>query len=123
MSTKYTREVIAGAAVACDVARLRALTVRPSKWRDGTLDSESLCEFQRKANTAGYLEAEIVESNYGYSLRYASGLQNCGLIKSSRHREIDGTFQGAVEAARVWVAADPAKRYVTFMLCAERAEP
>ena len=38
--------------------------------------SEPLCEWQRDVSRRGIVGAEIVESMYGWSVRYDSGLQN-----------------------------------------------
>ena len=75
--------------------------------------SNELCEYQKSVSNRGIVGAEIVLSNYGYSVRYNSGLQNWGLLASSRHKQVNGTFQDAVRWAREWTSRDPAKRYVT----------
>ena len=49
--------------------------------------SEPLCEWQRDVSRRGIVGAEIVESMYGWSVRYDSGLQNwasCGRPEASR---------------------------------------
>lgn len=74
--------------------------------------SETLCAWQVQEHQHGIRAAEIVQSNYGYSLRHASGLDNWGLILSARARELDGTLEAAVVAARAWCAVDPDRRYV-----------
>lgn len=74
-------------------------------------NSEQLCELQRSWSRRGILGAEIVVSNYGCSVRYDSGLQNFGLIASSRAKEVDGTLEDAERYAREWVARDPERRY------------
>jgi hypothetical protein len=79
----------------------------------GCFDSQTLVAFQIRMSGLGYIEAEIVESSYGYSVRYASGLQNFGLIFSSRNREVDGTLEGAIAAAQKWQAQAPSHRYVS----------
>lgn len=78
-----------------------------------TFNSEALCRWQQSEARYGIIEAEIVASNYGFSVRYASGLQNFGLLASSRAREIDGTYEGAVTWAKAWAARDPDRRFVT----------
>ena len=75
-------------------------------------ESAALCAWQVQEHQHGIRAAEIVESNYGYSLRHASGLDNWGLILSARTRELDGTLEAAVAAARSWCAVDPDRRYV-----------
>lgn len=108
--------VVAGHSVANLIDDLRSKMVRPSTHTPGTFDSKTLCDFQRliSTNGFGFVEAEIVASNYGYSLRFASGLQNFGLIRSSRNGEVDGSYAGALVAAEKWQAQEPTKRYVTF---------
>lgn len=61
----------------------------------------------------GIVEAELVKSSYGWSVRYASGLYNFGLIASAR--SIGGTLEGAIEYATRWQAQAPSQRYVTMM--------
>jgi len=73
--------------------------------------SEQLCELQRKQARSGILGVEIVQSNYGYSVRYDSGLQNWGLLASSKSRQLDGSFEAACKWAIDWVAQDPNRRY------------
>lgn len=73
--------------------------------------SEPLCLLQREWSGRGYLGAEIVQSNYGCSVRYDSGLQNFGLLASSRAKDVDGTLAGAVAWVEAWVAKDPTRRY------------
>lgn len=73
--------------------------------------SEHLCELQRKQARRGILGVEIVKSNYGYSVRYDSGLQNWGLLASSKSRQLDGSFEAAAAWATAWVAQDPERRY------------
>lgn len=73
--------------------------------------SEQLCKLQCKQAKRGILGAEIVKSNYGYSVRYDSGLQNWGLLASSKSGQLNGTFEDAVRYVRDWVAQDPDRRY------------
>lgn len=79
--------------------------------RYGYRDSEQLCALQTKWSRRGIIGVEIVESNYGCSVRYDSGLQNFGLVASSRHGELDGSIEDAERFAREWVAASPSNRY------------
>lgn len=76
-------------------------------------NSTALCNWQEAEHNRGIVEAEIVMSMYGYSLRYASGLLNWGLIASCRSGELDGTYECAVARARRWAVVDPNRRYVT----------
>ena len=54
---------------------------------------------------------ELVDSNYGWSVRYNSGLQNFGIVAGCRNGQLDGTREAAEAFARDWVARDPARRY------------
>lgn len=74
-------------------------------------NSEQLCTLQREWSGRGYLGAQIVVSNYGCSVRYDSGLQNFGLLASSRAKQVDGSLEDAIRWATEWVARDPARRY------------
>ena len=111
---KYNRVIVAGQAVADEVAAFKAKRLQPSAKVPGCFTSDSVCAAQREVSGRGYLEAEIVESIHGFSLRYASGLQNFGLIASARDRA-DRSYDGAVAVARTWQAQDASRRWVTFM--------
>lgn len=90
------RHVIAGQDVKARYDAMRADALR------GPRDNETIPNFQIAANRLGFREAELVESNYGWSVRYASGLQNFGLLASSRARQVDGTLADAIRYAREW---------------------
>jgi hypothetical protein len=77
----------------------------------GGYASEPLCQLQRERSSRGILGAEIVDTNYGWSVRYDSGLQNWGLLASSRVGTIDGSLEAAEAWAAAWVARDPQRRY------------
>lgn len=106
------RTVIAGRDVFDKIASLKSDMVIKSAKVPGCFDSESLVSFQRHMSGQGYVEAHIVKSMYGYSVRYASGLQDFGILLASRGT--DGSFKRAVEFSRQWQAADATRRYVTF---------
>ena len=72
---------------------------------------EPLCRLQEQQAGRGVLGAELVLSRYGWSVRYDSGLQNWGLLASSRSGMLDGTLEAAVAWATAWVAQDPQRRY------------
>ena len=61
---------------------------------------------------AGFLGAELVESSFGWSVRYDSGLQDWGLLASSRRGDVDGSRASAEAWAKTWQARDPSRRYV-----------
>ena len=73
--------------------------------------SGHLVKLQEMESRRGIRGAEIVESNYGFSVRAASGLQNFALLASSRAKQVDGSLEDAVRWAKAWVAQDPTKRY------------
>ena len=73
--------------------------------------SEDLCKVQEDLAVRGILGAQLVRSMFGWSVRYDSGLQNWGLLASSRQGTLDGSFKAAVEWAEAWVAKDPLHRY------------
>lgn len=99
--------VIAGEAV---VERIRA--ARASLPRTGNgVASGSLCAQQEREARAGVVGVELVRSNYGWSVRYDSGLQDFGLVASARAKQVDGTFDSAAAFAVAWVAQDPDRRY------------
>lgn len=104
-----TLKVIAGQEIYDAIRAEREARLNP-----GALgyDSEALCRLQESQSRRGYVEAHIVKSMYGYSVRYASGLQNFGLIRSARDAA-DKSLAAAEQFCRDWVAADPAHRYAT----------
>lgn len=77
----------------------------------GGFKSEELCVLQREQAGRGIIGAEIVQSNYGCSVRYDSGLQNFGLLASSRTKQVDGTLADAERWVTNWVSKDPTRRY------------
>lgn len=77
----------------------------------GGFKSEELCILQREQSARGIIGAEVVNSNYGCSVRYDSGLQNFGLLASSRAKQVDGTLADAERWASEWVSKDPKRRY------------
>lgn len=95
------------------VEAMRAETARRIPHTGTGYQSESLCALQRERAGRGIVGAEIVESIYGYSVRYDSGVQNWGLLACTQRRggTLDGTFEAAEQWARAWVAQDPARRY------------
>ena len=100
--------IVAGDTVVDGMRMLRNARVQ----HNGTgYDSEQLCELQQTEASRGILGAEIVLSNYGYSVRYDSGLQNWGIIAGCRSGELDGTIEAAETYARKWVAQAPSQRY------------
>lgn len=101
-----TFRVIAGQ-VAYDAEQAMLDAVAPLT--HGLRDSEALSRYQTGARSA--IPAEIVKSIYGWSLRYASGVQGFSLIASARQGSLDGTYDAAVAAAHKWVGTHT-DRYV-----------
>lgn len=93
------------------VDAMDAETKAACEWTGHGYNSEQLCALQRRQSARGILGAEIVVSNYGCSVRYDSGLQDFGLLASSRSKELDGTLEHAERWVREWVAQDPTRRY------------
>lgn len=81
------------------------------EWTGYGYNSSQLCELQRERASRGIIGCEIVVSNYGCSVRYDSGLQNFGLLASSKAKQIDGTLEDAEKFALNWVAQSPSNRY------------
>jgi hypothetical protein len=78
-------------------------------------NAEDLCRVQEEIARRGIVGAQLVQSIYGWGVRYDSGLQNWGLIASSRAKQVDGTLEDAERFALAWVAEDPARRYAWRM--------
>lgn len=112
-----TTKVIAGQEIYDAIRAEREARLTPDAC--GLYDSETLCRLQESQSRRGFVEAHIVKSMYGYSVRYASGLQNFGLIRAAR--ELGGTLAAAEQFCRDWVAADPAHRYATSVYDEELA--
>lgn len=106
------RTTLFGQLAADHIAAFVQASAMPSQTRAGCWESESLCRAQSRLWCDGYLEAEILSTAYGYSLRHASGLENFALIASARSGDVDGTYDGALQAAASWVAVDPSRRTV-----------
>lgn len=103
------REIIAGRDVFDAQAARKAAAL--GEMPPAGFPSEALCQWQRMEAKHGVVEAEIVKSIHGYGLRYASGLQDFGII--ARAREIGGTMDDAVAFAKSWQAADASRRFVS----------
>ena len=70
-----------------------------------------LITHQVKIADRGILGVELVESVYGWTVRYDSGLQNWGILSRAAGRS-DPSYKGAVRFAKEWQSMDPNKRYV-----------
>ena len=105
-------QVIIGADVWAALQKEKDLMVPKSRFRGGYYDSEALCRWQSEKSGEGYTSVELVESLYGWSVRYASGLQDFALLAGARRGNVDGTLQDAVRFAYKWASANPEKRFV-----------
>lgn len=83
----------------------------PAGQYPGTFESTALCALQVAQAQRGILGVQLIESIYGWSVRYDSGIQNFGIIAGSRRGDLNGSFEAAAQFAKTWVAQDPAKRY------------
>lgn len=64
-------------------------------------------------HSRGFAEIQLVQSIYGWGVRYASGLDGFGLIAARSMGNVDGSFEDAVAFARSWFDRDPIKRVVS----------
>lgn len=104
-----TMVLIAGAEVYERMhAERKALMVGAPEYGQGR--SEYLCRAQAKQAGQGYMGAQIVRSMYGFSVRYDSGLQDWGLLRSARGSS-DTSLEAAEQFCRDWVAQNPERRY------------
>lgn len=71
-----------------------------------TFNSEDLCELQIKQSSRGRLSAHLVLSMYGWTVRYASGLQGFSILYSSRNKDPKQAYDWGVR----WTNEDPDKR-------------
>jgi hypothetical protein len=77
-------------------------------------DSDKYTRFLESEAACGVTEAIIRLTNYGYSLRYASGINGFGLIASARNGTLNGSYEDALEYAEKWCSESPDNRYVSF---------
>jgi len=79
----------------------------PSRWDAEMNDlpdrGESLIALQKRQSREGRRSAHLVLSIYGWTLRYASGLQGFGII----HRTCSFDPAVAIKAAQRWVGSNP----------------
>ena len=108
-----TIRLIAGATLYAALEAEKAARVPRSviPGRRDCFQSEPLCALQSEQARRGVLGARLCKSIYGWSVHYASGLQDFGLIAGVRRGELSGTLEEAEEFCRQWVARDPANRY------------
>jgi hypothetical protein len=75
-------------------------------------NSEQIVQQQIARHHAGFVEMEIVESFYGFSVRYASGLNDFAIIRPARWSK-DPSHEAAVAFCEAWAANDPKHRIWT----------
>lgn len=97
-----------------EVAEIRDATFADIVIPTGDLfTSASVCRAQQHIRfTLGIEEAELVPTIYGWSLRYASGLDNNAIIYSSIRYGGKSTKEAALNAAREWQLDDRDHRIV-----------
>lgn len=98
-------------------------TKRRCRWTGRGYASDELCILQREQSARGIMGAEVIhfsgspqttmhpEQKPQSSVRYDSGLQNFGLLATTRSGTLDGTLENAERWAAAWVAQDPEHRY------------
>lgn len=79
------------------------------------LNGKDLCQWQVEVSRRGIIEIEIVQSLYGYSVRYASGLQEWGLLRPARGAK-DNSLEAAKKFCVDWVAVAPNFRFATMFV-------
>ena len=82
------------------------LAGNPAKWDAELAATENLCKTQESQGTRGYLPAELVQTAYGWSVRYGSGLQGFGLLISGKGK----TKQQVIQEGIGWAEKDPDHR-------------
>lgn len=78
---------------------------RPGR-HEGTLNSQDLCSLQADQSARGRRSVQLIRSIYGWTLRYASGLQDFAILYSSK----DHSPAKALVVGLEWVWRDPDKR-------------
>jgi hypothetical protein len=88
----------------------------PTKWDNeirekvgkvgSTFESKSLSEMQIEQASKGRLSANLIRSIYGWTVRYASGLQDFSILYASRKFDIKQALEFGIE----WANNDPENR-------------
>lgn len=84
---------------------------RVARTTSGRFDSRQLCKLQSEQDARGIIGVFLVESIYGWTVRYDSGLQNFSILTGIRQGNLDGSLEAAITFAKEWVLVDPTKRY------------
>lgn len=77
--------------------------VKPSHEQPGCFESEALCAVQLHQHDRGRRSIRLHKTSSGWSVRYASGLNNFGLLFS-------GTKDHCIREGVSWVEEDPNNR-------------
>jgi hypothetical protein len=112
--------VVAGEAL---VDLLTLETVARCRWTGRGYASDELCILQREQSARSIVGAEVIyfpgnpqttlhpPKAPQCSVRYDSGLQDFGLLATTRSGTLNGTLEDGERWAREWVAQDPMRRY------------
>ena len=73
-----------------------------------------LCSNQIQAHSAGFQEARLVKTIFGYSVRYASGLDNFAVLFGGRMMGRHVSYQEALQWGKDWVDAKPEYRALIY---------
>jgi hypothetical protein len=109
-STAVNIVVVAGRTAHEAESASRAVNVKPSTYRPGCLDTETLIAWQTGVGRR-WRSVQVCRSKYGWCVRATSGLDGFALLAGSRDGYLDGTFKDALRWANEWVAQDPEHRY------------
>lgn len=88
----------------------RDVSVKPSAYRPGCLDTETLIKWQTSPSNT-WKSVQLVNTKYGWSVRATSGIDNFALLAGKRCGNVDGSYEDAARWASAWVAQDPRNRY------------
>lgn len=75
---------------------------------------EILCQRQIQVSKVGFTEVRLVETIYGYSVRYASGLNNFAVLFGGRMMGRIVSYEEALSWAKEWVDEKPEYRAVSY---------
>lgn len=103
--------VFAGAELYESLAAERKALVDAARAKQVFRTDDTLCGVQEAQARRGILGVNLVESIYGWTVRYDSGLQNFSILAGARRGDVNGSYEDAERFAREWVAQDPARRY------------
>jgi hypothetical protein len=73
-----------------------------------------LCQNQCKVHEAGFREASLVETIFGYSVRLCSGLSSNQVLFGGRMEGRYVSYDEALEWGKIWVDQSPDFRALTY---------